>query len=774
MILHYLKIAWRNLLKYRMQSFVNIFGLAVGFACFALSAMWMRYELSYDNYHEGADRIYLAYRISTTHTGGYDLQTTDVIPLLKENFPEVETVCGIRRTKNRELEVEGQVPIKVTGLVADTTFMNLFGIKVLSGDTDFLHNDRKIAITEETALRLYGKTDVIGKELRIFRKVTVGAIISALPHSNLTFDYWTSEGNKYLASSGNPLLIRLREDADIETLSRKLEAFRQIKDGKEAFPFKNIQWMPLTKYRCSKINTEQTVRFTYLLMFSTIGGLVIIVTLFNYLSLFVVRMRIRNREIQLRRVNGSSRRSLFLLFGTEYTALVLFAGLLGMVLVEIILPSFRSMSGISGTVYQEAFSFFLPVLLLSWLMLLPFIVRIRNICQTGRSFFRPFSIGLQMSVSIFFVFVTAVLMKQLYYLSNTDLGWERKNIASLLVVRMNDTENIFKNIAALRDDIARLSYVTQTMDNHWSLLAQPAIMRGEVTDWDGRHPDEAPIQMVMPQESGVFTDFYGMKLLEGHMMTPTDKRYAVINETAARMMAIRQPIGKHLTVKGKTLEIVGLLKDFHINAPTMPVQPMLFIGENGLGWKEEMAAMGFMDSHNGRILIKYQDGYYKELQKDLELLSQKHGLQRYDLERTEDLYQEYLQSEHLLLRLLAFVSTVCILVSAFGIFSMITLSCERRRKEVAIRKVNGARVGDILGLFAREYLLLLAAAAVVAFPVGYVLMKRWLESYVEQTPLSWWLYAVIFLGMALLVALCIGWRVWRAANENPAEVVKRE
>ena len=253
-----------------------------------------------------------------------------------------------------------------------------------------------------------------------------------------------------------------------------------------------------------------------------------------------------------------------------------------------------------------------------------------------------------MSVSIFFVFVTAVLMKQLYYLSNTDLGWERKNIASLLVVRMNDTENIFKNIAALRDDIARLSYVTQTIDNHWSLLAQPAIMRGEVTDWDGRRPDEAPIQMVMPQESGVFTDFYGMKLLEGHMMTPTDKRYAVINETAARMMAIRQPIGKHLTVKGKTLEIVGLLKDFHINAPTMPVQPMLFIGENGLGWKEEMAAMGFMDSHNGRILIKYQDGYYKELQKDLELLSQKHGLQRYDLERTEDLYQEYLQSEHLL------------------------------------------------------------------------------------------------------------------------------
>ena len=126
------------------------------------------------------------------------------------------------------------------------------------------------------------------------------------------------------------------------------------------------------------------------------------------------------------------------------------------------------------------------------------------------------------------------------------------------------------------------------------------------------------------------------------------------------------------------------------------------------------------------------------------------------------------------MRLLAFVSTGCILVAAFGIFSMITLSCERRRKEIAIRKVNGARVGDILGLFAREYLLMLLLAASVAFPTGYVLMKRWLESYVEQTPVSAWIYIVIFAGMALLVALCIGWRVWRAANENPAEVVKRE
>ena len=274
-------------------------------------------------------------------------------------------------------------------------------------------------------------------------------------------------------------------------------------------------------------------------------------------------------------------------------------------------------------------------------------------------------------------------------------------------------------------------------------------------------------------ESSVFTDFYGMTLLQGRMMSPTDQQYAVLNETAARLLNLRQPVGTHITVKGKQLEVIGLLKDFHYSAPTVPVQPMLLVGEEGLGFMADLRAMGFGASHNMRILIKYT-GAFADLREDIQPLAEKHGILQYDLVRTEDLYQEYLQSETLMLHLLGVVSVVCILVSAFGIFSMVTLSCERRRKEIAVRKVNGARVGDILRLFAREYLGLLVVACVVAFPVGYVLMKRWLENYVEQTPISAWIYIVIFVGMAALIALCIGWRVWRAANENPAEVVKSE
>ena len=775
MIVHYLKIAWRNLLKCRTQTAVNIVGLAAGFACFALSLVWIRYELTYDGYHTGADRLYLAYRVSQTDATGYDLEVKDVVPVLRESFPEVEAVCGISLYRNSQgLNVPGEKAIGGARLSADSAFMQMFGVRVLAGDTDFLHKRDKIAVTEDYARRLFGKTDVVGEKIQDYYagRMSIGAVVSSLPHSSFAFDYWRGGWNNDYQLSGDPVLIRLRPDADIEVFARKAQDYKVVKDGKDTYPFQDVRWMPLTRYHYSDVNTDQSVRFTYLVLFAGVGLLIILGSLLNYLALFVTRMRIREREIGLRRVNGASRWSLFVQFATEYALLVVVAGLVGMTLVELALPAFRRMSGVSGGVYGEAFFYFLGVLVLSLGMLLPFVLRIRHRTM-GRDRFRPLCIGVQIAMGVLFTFATVVLMKQLYFLRHTDLGWERKNIAVLHIYDMGDKYADLELFPRLRDDIARLACAEEVIDNHLPLLEMNIFGKEKITDWEGHRPDDEPLEVLRLLESSVFTDFYGMTLLQGRMMSPTDQQYAVLNETAARLLNLRQPVGTHITVKGKQLEIIGLLKDFHYTAPTVPVQPMLLVGEEGLGFMADLRAMGFGASHNARILIKYT-GSFADLREDIQPLAEKHGVLQYELVRTEDLYQEYLQSETLLLRLLGFVSIVCIVVSAFGIFSMVTLSCERRRKEIAIRKVNGARVGDILRLFAREYLGLLVVASVVAFPVGYVLMRRWLESYVEQTPISAWIYIVIFVGMALLIALCIGWRVWRAANENPADVVKRE
>ena len=178
----------------------------------------------------------------------------------------------------------------------------------------------------------------------------------------------------------------------------------------------------------------------------------------------------------------------------------------------------------------------------------------------------------------------------------------------------------------------------------------------------------------------------------------------------------------------------------------------------------------------GMIVIRFDEKYADDLKAFYNNWMTKHMPQwnHMPLRTANDFYEDYLVSEYALSRLLVFVSLVCVIISLFGLYSHIVLACERRRKEIAVRRVNGAQVGDILVLFVREYLLLLSVASMVAFPVGYVLMKYWLERYVEQTPIGWWVYAGLFAGMALLILFCIGRSVWKAAHENPAEVVKRE
>lgn len=253
------------------------------------------------------------------------------------------------------------------------------------------------------------------------------------------------------------------------------------------------------------------------------------------------------------------------------------------------------------------------------------------------------------------------------------------------------------------------------------------------------------------------------------MLKPDDADKAIINETCARRLGLDDPIGKKINIH-QGVTIVGIVKDFHITAPTIPAAPTLFCNKGGLGGSDS-------DANYGDILIKYRAGTWEDLKKRVDDVYAKISTgnnEYHSLLNIEEEYSKFLKSETLLLKLLGFASLICVLIAAFGIFSFITLSCEQRRKEIAIRKVNGASAKEILAMFVKEYFILLVAASVIAFPIGYALMKKWLESYIEQTAISAWIYLAIFSGIGLLILLCIGWRVWQAARQNPAEVIKSE
>lgn len=771
MIQHYFKIAVRNILKYKTQSLISIIGLAVGFTCFSLANLWIHYEMTYDKFHEGADRMYLLYKQSMTSDNSYSTgMPYPASTILKSDFPEVEAACAYSKWyKETELKIEGQPSIKVFQMQADSCFMDMFHISILSGNMEFMYSNDKLALTEETAIRLFGSTDVLGKEvIQNSTKTTVCAILKDVKHSNLSFGFWglgeffRNQQNDW-SNGGFKIIVKLRKGVNPDIFQKKLAAYDKKGDSRDPRTiFEDIQLIPLSKYHYSSVNENKSIKFYYLILFSVAGGLVILCSLFNYLSLFITRMRMRNREIELRKVCGSSMGGLFHLFSIEYLCMISLSGLLGMTLVELALPVFRKMSGVSGSIYMESLLYFAGILLLSLLLLIPFIIRRSRIKKNGnRYLFRKITIILQLGIGILFIFCMVVIMKQIYFLTNTDLGWERKNIASIGYLYPD------KDFEVIADKIKQLSCTKEVLTGHCSLFPRTTVLSSYYDSWDGKEDNVKDIDALCLWESEKVIPFYNLKLLQGNLPKATEKDKVIINEAAAKILGMNAPVGKKLYRNNHAQTIIGLIKDFHTTPPTVPVPPyILTVGDISLG--------GFYLG-KGQILIKYHDGKWKELRSRIDsITTREYPEVRYQLTNTEDLYAEYLESESILLKLLSFVAVVCILIAVFGIFSLVTLSCEQRRKEIAVRKVNGATIKDILFMFVKEYVLLLLIASTIAFPVGYVLMKRWLESYIEQTAISAWIYLTIFAGIAIIIFVCIGWRVWQAARQNPAEVIKSE
>lgn len=235
----------------------------------------------------------------------------------------------------------------------------------------------------------------------------------------------------------------------------------------------------------------------------------------------------------------------------------------------------------------------------------------------------------------------------------------------------------------------------------------------------------------------------------------------VINEAAVKAFGWTQPIGKKIDKLGRHYIVKGVIKNISYNAPIHPVAPAMFFLPDNIG--------------RGGIIFKVKEGTWNIVSEKIKAeVNKVNPNAELMLSNIEEVYDAYMKSERTLCKLLSVVSAICILIAVFGIFSLVTLSCQQRRKEIAIRKVNGANIGIILNLFFKEYLFLLVLSSFFAFPLGYAMMKHWLENYIKQTPMEWWLYAVIFIGMGLVIFLSIIWRVWKAARQNPAEVLKSE
>ncbi len=801
MIRHYLSLAWQQLVKYRLQSLVSIVSLAIGFACFALASMWIKYETTYDAFHKDAENIHVV-----TMENDYMFRYYYMNISALQEIPELGQLTHV--TNNYPDSINGiRHPLYNTRwLMNDTNFVNLFGLDILEGNPSFVHNEHEVAISDKLAKILWKDESPIGKQLTLLntykglryeQTLTVTAVFRSWgEHSNFHFHLLSRKPEDipedFCAQSH--IMAHVSPKVDIQKLNAKLDTIRFMSNewydamSKNEYlghirPEERPKIVPLTElyYSNDVYKHHSKFKINHIYLFSIACGLLISCALLNYLTMFINRLFIRKREIALRTVFGATGRDLMLQFITEYGLLLLIALLLGLFITFGLMEDFLTLAdlrvGRYGHFYysytkvlpeirdffiQEILWYILLVFAISLLVSVPFIWYFRrqslqsSIMGVGGlaryNLFRYISTGLQMGISIFCIFCTVVLLKQLDTLRHGDIGFERENrIAWHMSYNYQDKHEEVISFLRSCPEIDTLVKCDYTIYPYYS-SSRISLLKKDFPDLLDN------IQAYRLDINKEVADFYGLTLLQGRWPNDDDKSEAVVNEAFVYQSGWRDPLGKKLYWGRK---IVGVVKDFHNISPLTKSEPYI------------LPNAGRFPRSGGSIIFRYHPGKKQALMEKAEAFFKEREMP-FKVSHWNDLKESYnsmLRSEDNLRQLLFITTGVCILIALFGVWSMIMLTCEQRRKEIAVRKVFGATVKDILDMFIIEYMALQGVAALVAFPIGYACMKPWLEQYVVQTSIPWWIYAGIFLLVALLVALCVGWRVWKTATAHPADEI---
>ena len=806
MLLHYLKVAVRNLLKYKMQSAISIVGLAIGFACFALSSIWLKYEMTYDTHWPDGERIF--------HVGIWRenemekfIHHTSFLEAshIKETFPEIEASCAIFHQQKKEKGKDIYI------LKTDSAYTKIFPLTILQGNDQFLYDDRLAGITESGAKRLFGTTDVLGKTLsKDLRRTDVGdeyticALLKDMEgHSCYPYDVLLSSKDErqswgYLTAY---TFVKLVAGTDVKALDKKLKQNRReetfnLADGETHTMTSNdpLAIVPISSMHYTYPTSTDSIHLEHIRLFNAVGVVIVVCALLNYLILYIIRLYIRRREMALRRVHGASEGNLLRMTTTEFLLLTAFAIFVGMMIIECLFKPFKEMVGIHenvGFLYCES-AFYIGVVVIISTVISAFILyaqqrhslrtSLQPISSSGRFFtFRRLSMAIQLFVSIFVLFATLTLQKQLHHLHHSsDMGLNMD-----VVIAEGWLSWAEEDVDAAMEQLPYLKY--------YKTEEHPFDTRSYRTgSYNIKHEHErGEVLTIQSKKHRISYDIYqifGMQIVAGEAPKEKGNEQSVwINEAFATKLGYKpeEAIGKQLysvflagwSEAGKEPRhtIRGVIKNMQLS-PILPPSPSVY--QVALEEQKTFSSSSksihrkrFLTSSIGDVNV-LEDSVRSHLQRTFPHVDSRYMHMGFYTVREE--IEKALQSERMLMKLLGIASGVCVLITLFGIFSMVSLTCERRRKEMAIRKVHGAKIGHVIGLFVKEYGILLLVSSVVAFSVGYVVMKQWLQTYVIQTAISWWIYATILLTVTLLIVLCVGYRVWKAANENPADVVKSE
>jgi len=791
MFIHYLKIALRNIRKYALQNIICILGLTTGFASFCITSICVHYENTYDTFHKDWQNIW-AFDVSEQAKQeslqeynmpfeGYAASFEDM-----SKWPELEAAVSFRRM--------GGAGGTVRTVIIDSTFLNVFNPELIEGSFDFLFDPDMVAVSESYAKRLYGNESAIGKtidkqETRYLQHYNrkndykIGAVLKDWNHSCLKFDVMISKKGAGYNFVLWDFFYKVKPGTDLKALAAKVSNSLYEQDNtirKDYVPVNICDVHKIFRGNLGELD------FDSVSIISWASLLLVICSIINYLIFFLNSLADRRHEMALRIVHGSSAWSLTALLSVNILIVLIIAYLVGMVSISLLAEPFCVYAGfdIAESSFMGGCLVYMLIILIVSLLLctvLSNIVRKRIMHESlvnkrGSMVFSSASLAVQLAFSIFFIFASASILNQYRGMFKKDLGFSVKNTAMIHFYGNNGFYYDEESNQMVSNDHQELEHKISQLPMVEDVLRDGNLYMGTINIGLSDHylsltPDGEAVNVTTDEGiSELWKPIYGFTVLQGELpQRKLEYGEIVITNDVANLLGLKNAVGEtvylHLKAswktdnKGMPYTIVAVLKEMYMAGPSQKPLPLYFASSAPI--YESM-------------LIKYKPGMRKELENAVnEMLSDIEV--PWELSFNEDrVIRDRMVSTTKLLTLMLIFSGVCILISVFGVWSVITLSCQKRRRDIAIRKTFGAKTNEILSMFIQEYGKILIGAAIPAFVCGYLFINRWRQHFQIQNTIHWWIYPAILLILAVMIYAIIIIRVLRTARENPANVIKSE
>jgi len=814
MIKSYILVALRNLWKNRGYASINIFGLAIGLATSIFISLYVINELSYDRFHEKSDRIYKAWISGMMPTGELNDAVTagPMAAALLADYPEVEQVVRLRKYGGY-LVGNGERKFNETEedfMFTDSTFFDVFSFKLLKGDPKTcLKEPRSIVLTEEYAKKYFGKEDPMGKSLRIEQDTNVSVVTGVMQnfppnshfHAKMLGTINTlplNEDNLSWVNQNFYTYMVLAEGCDVEAFEASLYdmvvkyvgPIVQQAMGIDLEQFEaagnsyGYRVMPLTD-----LHLHSHLRFTieapgnplYVYLFLVAAILILVIAGINFMNLATAQSSARSQEVGLRKVVGSSKPQLIRQFLTESVVLSLLALVVGLILVYALMPGYNNLiqKNLSFHVFDRSWILPLLILFTTCIGILSgaypaFVLSSfkpsavlssgKGSGKAGKNTLRKLLIVLQFTTTVVILLGAVVVNRQLIYMQKKDPGFEREDV--LVVYR---SEVLGSSIETFIEEVSKHSNVLIAAN---STHIPSGGFFGNAHWLEGRGSDDI-YTLATYRTTYDFDKALELEVLEGRFFNremPTDSVGVVVNEAALKVLGIEDPLNtrflqpSYYGYPDEYMPIIGVVKDFHFESMENEIKPM---------------AIHFMEGiQSGKLIIKLGDGKRREtvefIQAKWENLTSEHP---FEYAWLDEEFSSMFEDERNTGQLMGIFSFLSIVVTCLGLLGLISYASSQRRKEIGIRKIMGASIKVVMGLFSRETSMLLGISTILSVP-AYFGVRAWLQKFAYHIDFQWGFYflvlALVSLFVLLVALLTVSIHTYRAASANPVESLRYE